>query len=44
MKILKCDWRSKLSEENNEALLHIKVKGPEREYFIKEDTTDAAAF
>ena len=44
MKILKCDWHSKLSEENNETLLHIKVKGPKREYFIKEDTTDAAAF
>ena len=27
IKVLKCDWRSKLSEENIEALRHIKVEG-----------------
>ena len=31
MKFLKCDWRSKLSEESIEALLHIKVEGPKIE-------------
>ena len=31
MKLLKCDWRSKLSKENIEALLHIKVEGSEIE-------------
>ena len=44
MKVLKCDWRSKLSEENIETLLHIKVKAPKIEEFIKEDASDAAAF
>ena len=44
MKFLKCDWRSKLSEESIEALLHIKVEGPKIEQFIKENTNDAAAF
>ena len=44
MKLLKCDWRSKLSKENIEALLHIKVEGSEIEQFIKEDISDAAAF
>ena len=31
MKVLKCDWHSKLSEENLGALLQIKVEGPEIE-------------
>ena len=44
IKVLKYDWRSKLSEENIEALLHIKVEGLKIEQFIKEDTRDAAAF
>ena len=44
MKVLKCDWRSKLSEENIETLLHIKVEAPKIEYLIKEDASNAAAF
>ena len=31
MKVAKSDWRSKLKEENIEALLGIKVQGPEME-------------
>ena len=44
MKVLKCDWHSKLSEENIETLLHIKVEAPKIEYLIKEDASNAAAF
>ena len=36
MKVVKSVWRCKLSKENIEALLHLKVEGPEIEQFIKE--------
>ena len=38
------DWRRKLSEGNVEALLHIKVEGPEIEEFIKEYSSGAVVF
>ena len=40
----KSDWCSKLKEDNIEALLRIKVEGPEIEEFIKEHSSDAAVF
>ena len=44
MKLVKSDWCSKLSGENIEALLHIKVEGPKIKQFMKEHSSDAAAF
>ena len=41
---MKSDWRSKLKEEDIEALLHIKVERPEIEYLIEEHSSGAAAF
>ena len=43
MKVVKSDWHSKL-KENIGALLRIKVERPEIEQFIKEHSSDAAAF
>ena len=44
MKDVKSDVCSKLKENNIEALLHIKVEGPEIEEFIKEHSSDPAVF
>ena len=44
MKVVKSDWDSKLSEENIEALLSIKLEHPEIEEFIKEHSSDARMF
>ena len=44
MKVVISDWRRKLSEENIEALLHIKVEGSETEEFIKEHSSGAVVF
>ena len=48
MKVVKNDWRRKLdhglNEENTEALLPIKVEGPEIEEFIKEYSSDEVVF
>ena len=44
IKVVKSDWRSKLSEENIKALPRIKVEGLETEQFIEKHFSDAAAF
>ena len=44
MKVLKSDWCIKLSEENVEALLCVKVEGPKIKEFIEEHSSDAAVF
>ena len=44
MKVVKSDWRSKLKQEDTEALLRIKVERPEIEQFIKKHSSDAAEF
>ena len=41
---MESDCSCKLSEENVEALLYIKVEGPELEEFIKEHSGDTAVF
>ena len=44
VKVVKNDWHRKSSEENIEALLHIKVEGLEIEEFIKEHSSDTVVF
>ena len=40
VKVVKSDWHHKLSEENIEALLRIKIEGSKIEEFIKEHSSD----
>ena len=44
IKVVKSDWRSKLSEENIKALPRMEVEGLETEQFIEKHFSDAAAF
>ena len=41
MKIIKTDWRNRLNEENLEALLRIKVGGPDLQGFVNSYCEDA---
>ena len=43
-KVKKSDWCSKLKKENMETLLCIKLEGPAIKQFIKEHSSDAAAY